>query len=77
MNNPTKRTLKLNRESIRNLQSSELAHIGGGGATMPTIYTCGGCPTNLGCTTNKCGGGGGGGTDTGTGITITVSIVIF
>jgi hypothetical protein len=72
----TKRTLKLNRETIRNLQSNQLAGVVGGGATMPTIYTCGGCPTNFECTTVKCGGGGGGGTDTGTGRTI-ITTTIF
>jgi hypothetical protein len=66
MNKKTDGRLKLNRETLRQLQADDLRSVVGG-ETVFTIGTCGGCPTNLTCTSRDCpppGGGAGGGDTT-------------
>jgi hypothetical protein len=79
MKKNNQRTLQLSRETIRNLGADRFARVAGGGGSMPTVYTCAGCPTNNGCTSAPSGacGGGGGGTDTGTGATITTTLIFL
>lgn len=53
MNKHPRKNLRLRSETIKHLQSAELAHVAGG-ATIFTIGTCAGCPTNLTCTSLDC-----------------------
>ena len=53
MKKKTGRRLQLNRETLRQLRADDL-RIVVGGDTVFTIGTCGGCPTNLTCTSRDC-----------------------
>jgi len=55
MNKHARKPLHIRGETIRNLDSFDLAHAVGG-ATIFTIGTCAGCPTNLACTSLRCTG---------------------
>ncbi len=72
MNKQSKRKLAVNRETLRALEASELARVGGG--AYFTVATCNGCPSNP----PACpGGGGGGSTETCSCWVTTVTIIAF